>query len=49
MPSARSSSFAPRPGLAVDMKQPAHVDEIARVSAVAPLGWDRFKTLFSEA
>jgi hypothetical protein len=33
----------------VGMKQPIHVEEIARVSAVPPLGWDQFKTLFSEA
>jgi aryl-alcohol dehydrogenase-like predicted oxidoreductase len=33
----------------VGMKQPIHVEEIARVSAVPPLGWDQFKKLFSEA
>lgn len=33
----------------VGMKQPAHVDENARVSSVSPLEWERFKTLFSGA
>ena len=32
----------------VGMKQPVHVEENARVSAVPPLAWDQFKKLFSE-
>ena len=32
----------------VGMKQPAHVDENAAVSAVSPLGCDQFKKLFSD-
>ncbi len=32
----------------VGMKQPAHVEENSRVSAVPPLAWDQFKKLFSE-
>ena len=32
----------------VGMKQPVHVEEIARVSAVPPLAWDEFQKLFSE-
>ena len=32
----------------VGMKQPAHVEENARVTAVPPLGWEQFKKLFSE-
>jgi len=33
----------------VGMKQTAHVEENARVTAVPPLGWDEFQKLFSEA
>ncbi|PWU24129.1 MAG: aldo/keto reductase [Candidatus Rokuibacteriota bacterium] len=32
----------------VGMKQRGHVEENARLTAVAPLAWEQFKTLFSE-